>query len=59
VEDNRDYKVVLNEFMLNGGDGYTMFQQARNRVQLGGEVSYVKKALQQMPAGSAISWMTG
>jgi hypothetical protein len=47
VEDNRDYRVVLNEFMLNGGDGYTMFQQARNRVKLGGEASYVKKALQQ------------
>ena len=47
VEDNRDYRVVLNGFMLNGGDGYTMFQQARNLVKLGGEASYAKKALQQ------------
>ena len=46
VTDDQTYTVLTNDFLLNGGDGYTMFKNAQNVVKVGSEVSFMKKALQ-------------
>lgn len=32
LDNNKSYKVVTNDFLYDGGDGYSMFKQGRNAV---------------------------
>ena len=45
VKDDQTYKILTNEFLLNGGDDYTMLKSATNVIKRGSEVPFLKKAI--------------
>jgi 5'-nucleotidase/UDP-sugar diphosphatase len=46
VKDDQTYRILTNDFLLSGGDDYTMLKNATNVVKKGLEVPFIKKAVE-------------
>lgn len=49
LEPGRDYRVVVNSFMAEGGDGHAVFTHGRDRVSLGVDIDALSELLAQQP----------
>ncbi len=49
LDDARDYRLAVNNFMADGGDGLTVLRQGRDRVQLGVDLDALVEFLSQHP----------
>jgi len=47
LKDDQTYTIITNDFLLSGGDDYTMLKNATNVVKRGLEVPFMKKALKK------------
>ena len=45
MKDDQTYRIFTNDFLLSGGDDYTMLKNATNVVKKGLEVPFFKKAV--------------
>ena len=49
LELGRNYRVVVNNFMAEGGDGHGIFKQGRDRVSLGMDIDALSELLAEQP----------
>ncbi len=50
LEDARDYRLVVNNFMAEGGDGQSVLRQGRDRVSIGVDIDAMVEWLSENPA---------
>jgi 5'-nucleotidase len=50
IDRNAHYTVVVNRFLADGGDGFTAFKQASQRVEFGNDVELLEAYLQKQAA---------
>ena len=49
--DTKDYRVVVNNFMAEGGDDYSVFRQGRDKVNLGVDIDALVEWIAENPKG--------
>lgn len=50
LDDARSYRLVVNNFMADGGDGHSVLRQGRDRVSLGVDIDAMAEWLMENPA---------
>ena len=49
--DTKDYRVVVNNFMAEGGDDYSVFRQGRDKINLGVDIDALVEWIAENPKG--------
>ena len=53
LDDARDYRLVVNNFMADGGDGASVLRQGRDRLSLGVDIDAFVEWLRDNPTALA------